>query len=149
MEFFNSYQDEIRAEAYSKLEFHGTYYLAYRDLPKIIKKHIKGKKALDFGCGTGRSSLFLKKIGFNTIGIDISDEMIKIAKKFDPDEDYLLIKDGDFSKLPDNSFDVVFSSFTFDNIPTMEKKVTLFLGLAKLLNELSGSLLKSPSFISR
>jgi SAM-dependent methyltransferase len=135
MEFFNSYQDEIRAEAYSKLEFHGTYYLAYRDLPKIIKKHIKGKKALDFGCGTGRSSLFLKKIGFNTIGIDISDEMIQIAKKFDPDEDYLLIKDGDFSKLPDNSFDVVFSSFTFDNIPTMEKKVTLFLGLAKLLND--------------
>lgn len=135
MEFFNSYEDKIRAEAYSKLEFHKTYYLAYRDLPNIIEEHVKGKKALDFGCGTGRSTRFLRKIGFNTVGVDISNEMIQIAKKLDSDGDYLLIIDGDFSKLSANSFDLVLSSFTFDNIPTMEKKVILFSGLAKLLNQ--------------
>ena len=135
MEFFNSYEDKVRAESYSKLEFHGTYYLAYRDLPKIIDEHVKGKKAMDFGCGTGRSSRFLKKIGFNTIGIDISDEMIQIAKKFDSDGNYFLIKDGDFSQLTASSFDLILSSFTFDNIPTAEKKIALFSGLAKLLNE--------------
>ena len=129
MEFFNSYEDKIRAEAYSKLEFHKTYYLANRDLPNIIEEHVKGKKALDFGCGTGRSTRFLRKIGFMTVGIDISNEMIQIAKKLDSDGDYLLIKDGDFSKLSANSFDLVLSSFTFDNIPTMEKKVILFSGL--------------------
>ena len=59
MEFFNSYEDKIRAEAYSKLEFHKTYYLVYRDLPNIIEEHVKGKKALDFGCGTGKSTRFL------------------------------------------------------------------------------------------
>jgi len=85
MEFFNSYEDEKRAGAYSKLEFEGTYYLAYRDLPKIFSEHITGKKALDFGCGTGRSSRFMKKYGFDTTGIDISEEMIKIAKKNRPE----------------------------------------------------------------
>jgi len=135
MEFFNSYEDKIRAEAYSKLEFHKTYYLANRDLPNIIEEHVKGKKALDFGCGTGRSTRFLRKIGFNTVGVDISNEMIQIAKKLDSAGDYLLIKDGDFSKLSANSFDLILSSFTFDNIPTMEKKVILCSGLAKLLNQ--------------
>ncbi len=135
MEFFNSYEDKIRAEAYSKLKFHKTYYLAYRDLPNIIEEHVKGKEALDFGCGTGRSTHFLRKIGFKTVGIDISNEMIQIAKKLDSDGDYLLIIDGDFSKLSANSFDLILSSFTFDNIPTMEKKVILFSELAKLLNQ--------------
>lgn len=135
MEFFNSYEDAKRAEAYSKLEFAGTYYLAYRDLPEIITKYVKGKKAIDFGCGTGRSSRFLQKLGFRTTGIDISDEMITIAKKLDPNGDYRKIKFGDFSKFAVRSYDLVLSAFTFDNIPTKEKKITLFLGLASLLND--------------
>ena len=90
MEFFNSYGDKIRAKAYSKLEFHNTYYLAFRDLPEILKTYVAGKKSIDFGCGTGRSTRFLKQHRFSTFGIDISDEMIQIAKKNDPkgDEPY-------------------------------------------------------------
>ena len=65
MGLFNSYEDAKRAETYAKLEFPGTYYLAYRDLPGIIFDHVKGRKALDFGCGTGRSTRFLQKIGFD------------------------------------------------------------------------------------
>lgn len=44
MDFINVYEDTQRAEAYAKLEFPGTYYLAYRDLPEIIKEHVVGKK---------------------------------------------------------------------------------------------------------
>jgi hypothetical protein len=50
MEFFNVYENAKRAEAYSKLEFRGTYYLAYRELPEIIAEHVKGRQAIDFGC---------------------------------------------------------------------------------------------------
>ena len=63
---FNSYEDVKRTEAYSKLEYSSTYYLAYRDLPEIIFEHVKERKAIDFGCGTGRSTRFLQKIGFDT-----------------------------------------------------------------------------------
>jgi trans-aconitate methyltransferase len=134
MDFSNSYEDKTRAEAYSKLEFTKTYYLAYRDIPEIISKYVKGKKVIDFGCGTGRSTRFLKKLGLNPVGIDISDEMINIAKKTDPSGDYRLITNGDYNQFSSGSYDLILSAFTFDNISN-EKKIDLFLGLVNLLNE--------------
>jgi len=122
----NSYEDARRAEAYAGLEFPGTYFLAYRDLPDIIQRHVKGREALDFGCGTGRSTRFLAKLGFNTIGVDISSEMLVKARQLDPSGDYRLVGDDDLSSLPNRTFDLVLSVFTFDNVPTMPKKVALF-----------------------
>lgn len=134
MEFENVYEDDFRAEAYAKLEFPGTYYLAYRDLPEIIGAHVKGRKALDFGCGTGRSTRFLRKLGFDTVGIDISENMIKKAYQLDPAGDYRLVRDGGIGDMHDGQYDLVMSAFTFDNIPTREKKVALFTTLAEVLN---------------
>jgi SAM-dependent methyltransferase len=134
MNFQNVYEDTKRAESYAKLEFPGTYYLAYRDLPAIIGEHVKGKKAVDFGCGTGRSTRFLGKIGFDTVGIDIAEDMIRKAQGIDPQGDYRLIEDGNYEQFKEGSYDLVLSVFTFDNIPTMEKKVELFTKLGNLLN---------------
>jgi len=133
MEFTNVYDDAQRAEAYAKLEFPGTYYLAYRDLPKIIFKHVKGRKAIDFGCGTGRSTRFLQKIGFDTIGVDIAEDMIKKARQIDPNGDYRLIKDGDFCQFDEGAYDLILSAFTFDNIDTRKRKVMLFEKLGGIL----------------
>lgn len=134
MEFANSYEDSLRAEAYARLEFPGTYYLAYRDLPEIIFDHVKGRKAMDFGCGAGRSTRFLQKCGFNAIGIDIARDMIMKAREIDPEGDYRLIEDGDFGNFGKNAFDLVLSVFTFDNIPTAERKIQLFRKIGGLLN---------------
>jgi ubiquinone/menaquinone biosynthesis C-methylase UbiE len=133
-EFANCYEDTKRAEAYAKLEFAGTYYLAYRDLPAIFAEHVKGKEAIDFGCGTGRSTRFLEKHGFHVVGVDISEDMIRQARQTNPQGDYRLIRDGDFSQLKRGGYDLVLAAFTFDNIPTMEKKVTLFRELGRLLS---------------
>jgi SAM-dependent methyltransferase len=133
MEFSNVYEDAKRAEAYAKLEFPGTYYLAYRDLPEIILKHVKGRKAIDFGCGTGRSTRFLQKLGFDAVGVDISEDMIKRARQIDPQGDYRLMKDGDFSQFEPGECDLILSAFTFDNIPTEKRKVGLFEKLGGLL----------------
>jgi trans-aconitate methyltransferase len=77
--FRNVYDDDERADAYSRLEFPGTYYLAFRDLPAIFSKHVTGTRALDFGCGTGRSTRFLKTRGFDAIAVDISVPMLAKA----------------------------------------------------------------------
>jgi SAM-dependent methyltransferase len=114
--YLNSWDNDVRSASYSKLGFPNTYYLAYRDLPYIITKHANGDKALDFGCGTGRSTRFLKKLGFEAVGIDISPLMIEKAIQSDPDGKYLLVKDGEYSHLS-GSFDLITSIFTFDNIP--------------------------------
>jgi len=132
--FRNVYEDNERAKAYAKLEFPGTYYLAYRDLPAIIQEYVKGSKALDFGCGAGRSTRFLKKLGFHTTGIDISSSMIQLAEKTDPGGTYRLIDDGDFSGFEPASFDLVLSAFAFDNIPGGAKRRDLLRGLRRLLD---------------
>lgn len=43
---------------------------------------IKGKSALDLGCGTGIKSIYLSKHGFEQVlGIDIAPKAVKIAKE--------------------------------------------------------------------
>jgi SAM-dependent methyltransferase len=78
-QFVNVYADPARADAYSRLEFPGTYYLAFRDLPEIFRAHVRGRTALDFGCGTGRSTRFLRGLGFEPIGIDVAGPMLARA----------------------------------------------------------------------
>jgi SAM-dependent methyltransferase len=142
--FSNVYDDRTRAESYDRLEFPGTYYLAYRDLPAIINTHVQGKKALDFGCGTGRSTRFLRHLGFDVVGVDIADHMLARARERDPGGSYLLIPDGSLEGLDADTYDLVLSVFTFDNIATMEKKVRLFTSLRHLLNR-NGSLISVVS----
>jgi len=40
-----------------------------------------GAAALDLGCGAGHDSLFLARLGFRTVGLDISGEALKIGQK--------------------------------------------------------------------
>jgi SAM-dependent methyltransferase len=133
MNFENSWGNQTRAESYSKLEFPNTYYLAYRDLPEIISKHVTGKRAIDFGCGTGRSSRFLKQLGFDVIGIDISNDMLEIARNFDLSGEYKLVSNGKYDHLGLNQFDLVQSIFTFDNIPGWENRTNILKGLRDLI----------------
>jgi SAM-dependent methyltransferase len=133
MNFENSWGNQTRAESYSKLEFPNTYYLAYRDLPDIISKHVTGNHAIDFGCGTGRSSRFLKQLGFDVIGIDISKDMLEIARNLDLSGDYQLVLNGKYDHLGLNQFDLVQSIFTFDNIPGWTNRTNILKGLRDLM----------------
>ncbi len=139
-QFNNIYSNRKRAESYSKLEFPNTYYLAYRDLPSIISGHVTGRDAIDFGCGTGRSTRFLKQLGFNVTGIDNSAEMIKIAQDLDRSGSYQIVEDGNYSHLGNDQFDLVQSIFTFDNIAGWEKRISILSGLKDLLKK-SGKLI--------
>jgi ubiquinone/menaquinone biosynthesis C-methylase UbiE len=134
LEFTNTYEDARRAEAYAKLEFPGTYYLAYRDLPEIIAEHCRGTTAIDFGCGAGRSTRFLKQLGFDVVGLDSSEEMLLLARAADPHGMYQRIMNDDFSGFADRSVDLILSAFTFDNIPTMQRKVRIFTEMRRVLS---------------
>lgn len=133
MEFLNSWGNVVRAESYSTLEFPNTYYLAYRDLPSIICTYATGNKALDFGCGTGRSTRFLKKLGFDAAGIDISSDMLCKARELDPSGAYYQVYNGEYDFLGLGEFDLVLSVFTFDNIPYSQSRIDILKGLRRLL----------------
>jgi SAM-dependent methyltransferase len=132
MDFVNCYTDANRADAYSTLEFANTYYLAYRDLPAILSEHVNGNLALDFGCGTGRSTRFLQTLGFNVTGVDVSEDMLRIARATDPSGDYRLVPEDNFEQFEPATFDLVLCAFTFDNIPR-ETKARIFRDLKSLL----------------
>jgi SAM-dependent methyltransferase len=132
MDFSNCYEDASRAGAYATLEFANTYYLAYRDLPAIFAEHVTGTRALDFGCGTGRSTRFLRKLGFNVTGVDVSDDMLRVAGATDPSGDYRIVPGDNLEEFPAGTFDLILSAFTFDNIPAA-MKVRVFRDLQKLL----------------
>jgi SAM-dependent methyltransferase len=67
------------------------------------------------------------------VGIDISAPMLARARDRDPGGDYRLVSDADLTGLVAGSFDLVLSAFSFDNIPTMEKKVAILEGLRQCL----------------
>jgi WD40 repeat protein/SAM-dependent methyltransferase len=108
------------AGEYSTLGFEGTYYLGFRDIPALLEKHVRGDKALDYGCGPGRSTRYLKGLGFDTVGVDISRDMLREAAKQDENGVYRHIQSA---QLPfvNNSFDLVFSSFVFIEVSSMEE----------------------------
>ncbi|MEX1184034.1 MAG: class I SAM-dependent methyltransferase [Gemmatimonadota bacterium] len=124
--FDNVYSDDTRASAYAELAFPGTYYLAFRDVPQLLARHVCGGSALDFGCGAGRSTRFLKELGFDVVGVDISEAMLREAKLRDPQGTYYLLSDGRLDVLGERYCDLVLCAFSFDNIPGGSARVELF-----------------------
>lgn len=119
--FGNVYEDQERARAYATLQFPGTYYLAFRDLPVLIRRYTHGSRALDFGCGTGRSTRFLRNLGLNVTGADISAAMLDHARALDPAGEYHLVRNNIAEEFAPGSFDVILAAFPFDNMPTEAK----------------------------
>lgn len=59
--------------------------------------------------------------------------MLERARGQDPGGRYELLGESDLSRLPKASFDLIFAAFTFDNIPTAERKQDLLRTLGSLL----------------
>lgn len=118
---------------YSKFGIEGTSLLAFRDVPSLINKYVNGKKALDYGCGAGRSTRFLKSLGMDVIGVDISEKFLERCKT-DPAIHYCKIENGNLPFI-DNSYDLVFSSLVFLAIPTKEKMKAALKEIHRVLNQ--------------
>ncbi|GJL58132.1 MAG: hypothetical protein NPIRA03_09890 [Nitrospirales bacterium] len=88
-------------------ELMGGERLALKD---VFANDLSGKKVLDLGCGGGRTSVILRDMGGEVIGVDISTRLIGAARRRFPDIDFQL---GDAVNLtyPDASFDCVLFSF--------------------------------------
>src|ERR1700745_397491 len=123
--FQNVYEDADRARAYAELEFPGTYFLAFRDLPGLLRKHVSGRRALDFGCGTGRSTRFLREMAFEVTGVDISEAMLDHARARDPQGEYRLGADGNLGGFATRPFDLILAAFPFDTSTDGQKACAL------------------------
>ncbi|HKZ95046.1 MAG TPA: class I SAM-dependent methyltransferase [Candidatus Bathyarchaeia archaeon] len=82
--------------------------------------NVKGKNILEIGCGGGQNSIVLAKWGAKPVGLDISEEQIKHARKLAKKERvnvaFYVGNMEDLSAFMDESFDIVLSSFAIDYI---------------------------------
>ncbi len=75
-----------------------------------LKSLNRNSKIIDCGCGNGRNYIFLKKKGFDVIGTDISETVIKKNKKnFSKYKNKFLVGDIRNLKFNDNYFDALVS----------------------------------------
>jgi ubiquinone/menaquinone biosynthesis C-methylase UbiE len=99
----------------------------------LLRKYASGTRALDFGCGTGRSTRFLQDLAFEVIGVDVSEIMLDQARGRDPQGDYRLVADGALAGFGTGTLDLILAAFTFDNIPTDHQKTSALRELHRLL----------------
>jgi SAM-dependent methyltransferase len=85
---------------------HGAVYdrLEKKAVDKLLKDEPGGSKLLEVGCGTGHWSGFFSARGFEVTGIDISERMIKTARKKNMARGSFQVADGQNMPFADNSF---------------------------------------------
>ena len=86
----------------------------YRIIEPYIHRLAKGSRILDGGCGLGGWTIFLANLGFETIGIDISENTIQRLMERFPE---MRFSTGDIRHLPfdDSYFDAYLSWGTFEH----------------------------------
>lgn len=115
-------QDQV-AEFYDMVFPSATSHKIYE---KLIPKNLSGKKVGDFGCG---QSLFLKefrRLKYDSIFLDISEEVLEKI-------DYGLKIKASLSDIPlaDDYMDVIFCIGVVHHIPEMEKSISEIMRVLK------------------
>jgi len=99
------------------------------EVPYILELigDVRGKRVLDAGCGGGFYSLLLSEKGARVLGIDDSEEMIRIAKgnasgrMLDAE---FMVRDVSDLKIEDVVFDLVLSTLVLMDVKELDKCVS-------------------------
>lgn len=83
------------------------------------------KTILDLGCGTGRHALILAKRGYEIVGVDRSQDMLKIAREKAKRKNLVEFVKGDITKFElGKKFDAVISMFSVMNYQTTNTELS-------------------------
>lgn len=88
---------------------------------------VRGRTVLDFGCGTGRLSDWLVRNGAYVEGVDITPEMITVARRRVPQAQFHTIE-GPRLPFPDNHFDLVVTAYVLQYYVEDDAKIASELG---------------------
>lgn len=120
-----------KAKEYALADNSGTTHVAFKVLPFLIKKYSSGNKTLDYGCGSGCSTLFLSELGLDVEGVDICPHMLEEATNV-KNIPFKLIQSA---QLPHEheTFDIVFTSFVLFEISSKEELTDIFNEIYRVL----------------
>ena len=97
---------------------------------KIKKKH----KILEIGCGCGAFLLPFYKKGIKCMGIDYSNNHIKIAKSLMPSAKFYYCEAINLKKIEKNKFDFIFINSIFQYFPNLNYAKKVLLQIFKISN---------------
>lgn len=101
---------------------------AYQRVGELIEQYAhSARNALDYGCGTGRSTRFLRGAGIGEVfGVDIDENMLSKALEHEaPNISYRLIESGVVPSA-DEEFDLSFSGIVLLEVPTLAEIKKIF-----------------------
>ena len=86
---------------------YGRYQL-FEEIDSVLRRVPKGSRVLDLGCGTGHFSEYIRKQGYEVVGLDPSTKMLAFARENFPDIEFI---EGYSNSLPfpDAHFDCIVS----------------------------------------
>ena len=120
-----------KAKEYAIADNSGTTHVVFKLIPSLIKKYATGVNTLDYGCGSGCSTLFLYELGLNVEGVDVCQYMLKEASNIK----HITFNQIESGKLPheSDSLDIVFSSFVLFEISSKSEMVDIFNEIYRVL----------------
>jgi ubiquinone/menaquinone biosynthesis C-methylase UbiE len=103
-----------------------------KELDELVGLLPRNARVLDVGCGAGVPvAEFLVKAGFDFVGIDFSESMIKLARKNVP-QTQLIMANMTKPGFRDNSFDGLTAFYSIIHVPR-EKHLALFQSFHRIL----------------
>jgi len=75
---------------YSTRQFADIYFAKWanaipqKQLDDFASRLVPGCSILDAGCGPGHHTAYLQRLGFNTVGIDLSEEALRLGTIHNP-----------------------------------------------------------------
>ena len=110
------------ADVYTNQYFNDLTDTPYID--RFLEKLPKGAKVLDVGCGPGEFSKYILARGFNIQGIDLSEEMVRLAKNKVPEVKFDVM-DMRNLRFKNETFEGLLVAYSLIHIPSDEIAKTL------------------------
>lgn len=107
--------------AWAREPEHDSYWRFHRDAFLDLVPEA-GRGTLDLGCGEGRFSRDLTRLGYDVVGVDVSTVMIRAARSSNSD---IPVCVGDAAALPfdDGSFDLVIAFMSLQDVDKLDGAV--------------------------
>eukprot|EP01004_Peranema_trichophorum_P008064 NODE_6829_length_839_cov_17.867318_g6230_i0.p1 GENE.NODE_6829_length_839_cov_17.867318_g6230_i0~~NODE_6829_length_839_cov_17.867318_g6230_i0.p1 ORF type:complete len:250 (+),score=47.92 NODE_6829_length_839_cov_17.867318_g6230_i0:59-751(+) len=113
----------------------GTVKVAFNALARSVVDLPRTTKTLDFGCGGGRSTVFLYSLGFTDIeGVDTDELQIKLAKETHPNILFTHIEDSNLNHIADGSVGLVTLMLVFLNSESLDKMISNLKEIKRVLS---------------
>lgn len=115
-------KNNIAIDTYNEIaqEYEKEFGNDYSDTPyiDIFLNYLDGKKVLDIGCGVGNLTKYILDKGFNVDGIDLSEEMLNIAKSKYDDINFLQMNMKDI--ILDKKYDGIMLAYSLFHLTKQE-----------------------------